>query len=301
MSVTVSEQEYGNFGKCVFLDNGKVRLGVTVDHGPRIIYFSLCGKKNIMFEDAERTFTEPAGEYGTWVNYGGHRLWCSPEVNPETYYPDNAPVAYSVQGNKATFTPPVTAFGKQFSITVVMDEDKPAVDVSHSIKNVSGRSSKFAAWAITGLTIGGVCKIPFSTKKTGYLANRVLSLWDYTDVNDPRLSPGNSEIRIRQDIYKKNPIKIGINADDVFGAYAVNGQIFVKTTAPYDADAVYPDFSCNFEVYTNSRFLEMENIGIMKEFADGETAEISEKWILLDNADDNEPGLDNIEKAVKAL
>ena len=45
----------------------------------------------------------------------------------------------------------------------------------------------------------------------------------------------------------------------------------------------------------------MENIGIMKEYADGETAEISEKWVLLDNADDCEPELDEIEKAVKAL
>ena len=61
MSVRVSNKQYKNFGNCVFLDNGLISLGVTVDLGPRIIYFARRGKENVLFEDVERRFTEPAG------------------------------------------------------------------------------------------------------------------------------------------------------------------------------------------------------------------------------------------------
>ncbi|MBQ7990360.1 MAG: hypothetical protein IJ080_01865 [Oscillospiraceae bacterium] len=293
MSVNVSEREYDNYGKCIFLDNGSAELGITVDVGPRIIYFSLKEHNNIMFEDHGRRFTEKVQGMDDWVNYGGHRLWCAPEVNPETYSPDNAPVAYTVNGNTVTLAPKATPFGKAFSLEVTMDEEKPVVTVCHKIRNVSDKPAKYAAWSITGLRSGGVCKIPVSTRKTGYLGNRTLALWDYTDINDPRFSLSNTEIRLRQDIYKKNAFKIGLNVEDGFVCYAVSGQIFVKSVPAY-RDIDYPDFSCNFETYTNSLFLECENIGEYREYARDEEAVLTEKWFLIDNTDENEPELSDV-------
>ncbi|MBQ5329716.1 MAG: hypothetical protein J6F31_00555 [Oscillospiraceae bacterium] len=299
MSIKISQREYGNFGKCVFLENGSASVGITLDVGPRIIYFSLKGKENIMLEDRERYFTEKAGEYGEWVNYGGHRLWCAPEVNPETYSPDNAPVSCKADGSSVTLTPPPTPFGKAFSVTVSMDEEKPLVSITHRIKNVSDRPARYAAWAITGLTVNGVLKAPLSRKKTGYLGNRVLSLWDYSDINDPRFKMTNTEIRLRQDTFKKNAFKCGFNVDEGFVSYSVNGQTFVKSVPDYDPDRCYPDFSCNFETYTNSLFLECENIGEYREYAPGEEAVLSEKWFLLDNEGDEEPELDRIKNSLE--
>lgn len=301
MSVTVTEQNYENYGKCVFLDNGKAKVGVTVEVGPRVIYFALNGRKNIMLEDIDRNFTEETvGGYGTWINYGGHRLWCSPEVNPETYSPDNDPVEYSIDGNKLTVTPKPTPFGKAFSMVIELDENEPVVTVCHKIKNVSGKPARFAPWAITGLTVGGVCKIPMSKAKTGYLANRVISLWDYAQLDDPRFKMTDTEIRIRQDVFKKNAFKIGLNVDEGFGLYAVNEQIFVKVVPEYK-NVEYPDFSCNFECYTNSKFLEVENIGEIKEYQNGEEAVLCEKWVLLDNEGDNEPCLNCVAEKIKGI
>ena len=39
MSVISSKRIYKNFGECIFLDNGIITLGVTLEEGPRIIYF----------------------------------------------------------------------------------------------------------------------------------------------------------------------------------------------------------------------------------------------------------------------
>ena len=298
MSVNITEKAYKNYGKCVFLDNGAAVIGVTVEEGPRIIYFSLSGKENVMLEDIERKFTEDTENYGTWVNYGGHRLWVAPEVNPETYYPDNAPVEYTFSDDTLTLTPPPTPFGKQLTISIKMDSSAPAAELTHRIKNVSDKPSEYAAWAITGLTDGGVCVVPVSTKKTGYLANRVLSLWDYTDIYDSRFRMTNEEYRIKQDKFVKKAFKIGFNLEDGFAAYAVNEQIFVKIMPPYE-EIRYPDFSCNSEVYTNDRFLECEYIGEMRSYAPGEEAVITERWYMLDNTGDNDPVIGDIREAVK--
>ena len=40
MSVISSKRIYKNFGECIFLDNGIITLGVTLEEGPRIISVS---------------------------------------------------------------------------------------------------------------------------------------------------------------------------------------------------------------------------------------------------------------------
>lgn len=297
MSITSSKRIYKSFGECIFLDNGIITLGVTVEKGPRIIYFSLTGKKNVLFEDTERRFTEPAGEYGTWVAYGGHRLWIAPEVNPETYYPDNDTVNYEFFGNTIILKPPVTPFGKEFSMVIEMSDNFPAVKITHKIRNLSEEKAEFAPWSVTGLARGGVCIIPVSTQKKGYLPNRVISLWDYSDINDNRFTMTNSEVRIRQDSYIKKAFKAGFNLEDGYAVYAVNGQIFAKCIPKYE-NVCYPDYSCNFEVYTNNLFLELELLGEKRAFAKNEEAVLSEQWCLLDNEDDFEPELHDFKKDI---
>lgn len=286
MSVDFTEEQFGNYGKCLFLDNGTLRLGVTADVGPRIVFLSVNGLENIMFRDDEKRFSEPVGEYGTWYAYGGHRLWCSPEINPETYFPDNDPVNYSFDGNSLTLMPPATPFGKQFSMTVTMSGEGGEVRLTHKIKNISEKESKFAAWSITSLTDGGVCFVPLNTAKTGYLPNRTAVLWDYADIRDPRFELGNDAAFLHQDKNAEKAFKAGFNSEDGFAAYTVNGQTFVKVFEKYKKDVCYPDFGCNVEVYTNNLFLECETLGEMKSFAPGETAEISEKWYVFEGGFD---------------
>lgn len=288
MSVSAQKRQYKNFGECIFLENGSVILGVTVEKGPRIIYFSLAGKENVLFEDTDRNFTEPAGEYGTWTAYGGHRLWIAPEVNPETYYPDNNAVSYTINGNTLTLNPPVTPFGKEFTVVIEMDDTAPTVRITHKIKNLSEKDAEFAPWSVTSLTDGGVCIIPMNTAKTGYLPNRVISLWDYSDLNDSRFKMTNSEVRLRQDRFIQKAFKAGFNLEEGFAAYAVNDQIFAKCVPDYE-NVCYPDFSCNFEVYTNSLFLELELLGEMRRVGCGEESVISEKWCLFENEGGYEP------------
>ena len=290
MSVTYSIKDHLNFGKCVFITNGIITLGITVDLGPRVIYCSLEGRENIMFVDEARRFKQDTGEFGMWYNYGGHRLWCSPEVVPETYAPDCSKVDFYANGNIFTFTASETPFGKIFSLVFEISEDKAEVKVISRIKNVSDKPSEFAPWSLTCLDKNSTAILPMCTRKSGFLPNRVVSLWEYSDVYDPRFKLTNEYARIRQDSFIKTPFKAAFNNEDGWEAVVLKDQIFIKKISEY-CFVKYPDYSCNVEVFTNDAFLECEVLGEYKAYAPGETAEIAEIWRISEAPGGYEPDL----------
>jgi len=70
-----------------------------------------------------------------------------------------------------------------------------------------------------------------------------------------------------------------------WGAYYRHGDLFVKRT-PVIAGARYPDFGCNFEVFTNPDFLELETLGPLEELRPKESIVHSERWLLFSNVGD---------------
>ena len=72
-----------------------------------------------------------------------------------------------------------------------------------------------------------------------------------------------------------------------WGAYFVGGTMFVKR-APVIKGAVYPDFGCNFEVFTNREFLELETLGPKIVLEPGEQVTHEESWQLFANVPSGE-------------
>ena len=82
MAISYKEISYKTFGKVLAITNGTIDLYVTVDCGPRIIRYGLCGGENFMFEDVEGGIVEKGENFDEyfykdayWRTYGGHRLW----------------------------------------------------------------------------------------------------------------------------------------------------------------------------------------------------------------------------------
>ena len=59
--ITKRYKLYKNFGKCMEISNGTVKALVTVDIGPRVIYYGVKGM-NIMHEDIDR-LTNKGGDF----------------------------------------------------------------------------------------------------------------------------------------------------------------------------------------------------------------------------------------------
>ncbi|MCQ2416970.1 MAG: hypothetical protein MJ071_04055 [Oscillospiraceae bacterium] len=282
MAIQCYEIEYQNFGKCICLENGLIKLIAALDFGPRIVFFSTRGGRNILFEDINRDFCELNKGYGTWYAYGGHRLWIAPEVMPETYYPDNNRVTYSFTDRVLRLEAKPTAFGKQISLTITMSDDY-TVKVRNIVRNVSDKPMLFAPWSITGLSLGGTEFIPLCRDNKGFLPNRTMALWSYSDINDPRFRLTNEYASLTHDPQNTKAFKMGCNVTDGYVVYITDHLIFRKTFEPCK-DVQYPDFGCNFETYTNNHFLEMELLGEYRRYMPKEEAVIEETWEISDTS-----------------
>ena len=283
MAVNFSKINYGNFGSCVCLENGTIKLIATADIGPRIVYFGFIGGENILFEDRERNFYEINRGYGVWYAYGGHRIWTAPETMPETYFPDNSGVTVEFCDGVLTLTSPLTKFDKRISMEIIMGEES-GVTIVNKIENCSEEPAVFAPWSITGLAPGGTEYIPLCQEDNGFLPNRTMALWSYSSIHDERFELKDKYAVLRHDPKVEKPFKIGFNVTDGYVEYKKNKQTLRVAFDSYKK-AEYPDFCCNFETYANGLFLECEILGEMRAYKSGETAEICEKWEMIHNTE----------------
>ena len=306
MSVKFSEISYKNFGKCIKMENETTTVIVTVDVGPRVIYYGLNGKQNIFNEDINRDTVRDSKQLHeffeteeNWYIYGGHRLWSSPESYPESYTPDNHPVPYEIEGNTLKLMPEdKVKVGEQHIMTITLDDTSSDVTVKHAIKNIADYDIKLAPWCLTVAEKGGVEILPQCTKDTGLLSNRRMVFWAYSDVNDTRFFMCDKYITLAQ-TDKEEAFKIGVNNEDGWGAYLNNGQLFIKRFR-FDTLGEYPDFSVNYETYTNQYIMEIESLGTLENLKPGDFTEYDECWQIKECNDTfdrkDEDSIDNFVK-----
>lgn len=287
----VNVKEIANFkeyGRCVSISNGVVEALVTVDLGPRIISFGYIGSQNFMSSErkdyepmTDDTYTSFWGDGRAWENFGGHRIWLSPESYPETYLPDDRKVSYEITENGAVFIPePDTQIGVQKTLEIMMDPDDANLQVKMQVKNISDKTKEFSVWSLSVCAKGGTLIIPMNTNDTGLLANRKISVWPYTDMSNDRLYWGKKYITLKQDINATEPIKIGVDLNCGTAYYVLGDEILHKKYETNHPDGVYPDGGCSFETYTNDVMLEFETLSELKSIAPGETNELCEHWSL---------------------
>lgn len=284
-TVQVEEITYRNW-KAVRISNETVQLIILTEVGPRIVSFGFLGDENEFYEVPEH-----AGKRGdqTFRVYGGHRLWVSPEI-PRTYYPDNFPVTVTRSGEAVVFTapresmPPGTNLQKQLEVKLA--ETGAGVTVTHRIRNVGDEPTELAPWALSVMAGGGTAILPLAPRApmspSRLLPEGVFAIWSYTDLADPRWKIGTKYIQLQQSGNDSSEFQQqmgGIFNPLGWGAYFRKGHLFLKKAA-VDRTAKYPDFGCNFEVFTDAHSLELETLGPLRNLEPGETAEHVERWFL---------------------
>ena len=242
------------------------------------------GGANIMFEDKNDDINK-SGEFfdknlpgkGGWHIYGGHRLWKSPEYM-DTYYPDNAPVAVETLSDGAVFTsePELTTKLRK-SVKITMADDG-TVTLEHKITNTGKeKTGKIALWALTVMDKGAKGEFRLSSADTGFLPNRNLVFWPYSDLTDDRFFTDGKKVTL--DWKDRPPFKLGARVDDGKLVIRTKGLVFTKRFGCVDG-AEYPDMQCNAELYTNELMFEVESLSPYTELAPGESAVHSEVWTL---------------------
>ncbi|MCL6546594.1 MAG: hypothetical protein K6T61_15340 [Bryobacteraceae bacterium] len=284
MAQTIEKVNYAGWPNCYRISNGTVELIVTSDVGPRIIRYGFIGGQNLFKE-----FKEQMGKSGEpdWQIRGGHRIWVAPEVaqeiSPITYAVDNDPVKIDVTATGLVATPPLEEeAGLQKQIEVRLAASGTQVQVSHRITNRNMWAIELAPWALTVMAPGGVGLTglpPRGTHPEVLAPTNPLIIWAFTDLGDPRWIFLNKYIGLRQDPKNKVPQKIGHFNSDTWGAYYLNGELFLKRYAAFPGKT-YADMGASFEMFTNGDMLELETLGPLSRLKPGETVEHVEIWSL---------------------
>ncbi len=252
-----------------------VIIGIATDVGPRILFAADKKKPDFNFfghlpEAGEET------PNGYWRMYGGHRLWVSPEEMPRTYSMDDKPIKIEktkdgvlIVGNPEK----ENSVQKEIEIKPHL---KGGLEVIHRIKNIGKSPIIFACWALSVMRREGFAIIPFNAGQRGFLPDRRMVIWPYTNFTDKRLMLQDEYIFVQQNPSAKQPIKIGTIVHPSWLAYYINDSVFVKTFSREEGE--YPDFGCNIEIYTNADFLELETLSPLKTVKPSESIQHMEIW-----------------------
>jgi hypothetical protein len=289
--IQVEQREYRGWPNAYFLSNDQIELVVLADVGPRIVRYAFRGCENQLHEFSSQVGLQGGNEFRL---YGGHRLWVWPEVE-RTYFPDNVPVEVVINSTGATFKAPIelqvpgTSLQKEISISLC--EQGTAVKLVHSIANRSSTATALAPWTPTVMRPGGRAILPFPPRaamdKNHYQSVSPLTLWSFTDFTDNRWVLGKDFLQL---IQQERPTgrfpeqMSGLFNPAGWGIYVRSGFAFLKR-ATVIPGARYPDFGCNFELFTNSEFLELETLGPIVTLQPGDATHHTEYWYLFDKVD----------------
>ncbi|MGC3989347.1 MAG: hypothetical protein QM796_06645 [Chthoniobacteraceae bacterium] len=141
---------------------------------------------------------------------------------------------------------------------------------------------EIATWGLTVMEPGGLEIIPLpplGEHPRDLLPNKLMVIWPYTDLSDPRWRFGSQLITLRQTA-DGVPAKLGLAHKEKWIAYLVNGSLFIKVI-DYLEGAAYADGGCNFETFTNQEMIEVEALGPLRKLAAGESTSHTERWYLL--------------------
>jgi hypothetical protein len=266
------------------LENQHLRLEYLTTGGPRIVGLSLRGSDNLLADLHDMSADTPLGKYHF---LGGHRLWISPESIEKTYIPDQTGLEVKPTPAGVRLTGQTEAVsGVRKTVLIELEPDRPAVKLTHTITNENSSPITLAAWAISMFRQGGSLILPQpvgNTDQAGLLPNRVLVLWPYTRINDPRLVLRDDHLLLRAQPALP-PIKIGYQSTAGWMAYWRDGILFRKSFDLHPGEP-YPDGGCNAETYCADRFIELETLGPLVTLAPGQNTQFCETWELFESLD----------------
>jgi hypothetical protein len=170
----------------------------------------------------------------------------------------------------------------QKQIRIHLDAERNHVRIIHRVTNHGKQPVALAPWALSVMAPGGHAIVPhekYIPHADRVLPVRSMALWGYTEMADPRWTWGSKYIQLRQDSAAVSYQKFGMMVTQGWAAYANGDRVFLKRF-PFDPKAVYPDFGCNAEFFTNQKMLEVESLGPLTTLKPGEFVTHPEDWFL---------------------
>lgn len=282
-----------SFGKrslCYEITTNNLKMIVTADVGPRILFFGFKDGENVLFHDEEEKLS-----IGEMKLYGGHRFWISPE-SKDTYSPDNTPCKVIENENSISFISydPNTKIEKNLTIL----EKNSRFIVRHILTNKGTLLYSGAIWALTCIPPKkGIIFFPWGNK--GEWKLKKIVYWQKwagaasTNIKSSQFVP-------EEDLFLVYPSgetgKVGTTGYEGFVGVTTENYTFIKKFNFIDG-AIYPDDNCAIQVYTSENFCEIETLSPLYTLLPNVEYIHDEEWILLPHKVDPKKG-DEVRKYI---
>ena len=271
------EKNYKHFGNCLFVSNGTVNLFASLGFGIRILSFSKAGGANLFFEEEEGS--NFSGTKEGWRIYGGHRLAFAPESG-KTYWPDNAPIRYTVSENSILLEQEMDGYlSVEKSIELSFSGKNNELSVVHRVRNAGKEEISGAPWAISAMAAGGTMTLPWVCPNIISAApDRFISLWNTTLLSDPRIRFLRDDVEIKQ-LPLEDYFKAGFFSPVGIIRYK-NNECEFQITSKTESSALYPDNNVNIEIYACRYMMELETLAPLCSLNPGDSCEHRELWSI---------------------
>ena len=254
-------------GRVYWLSDGKTEVGVAMDFGIRIVHLSCAGMENLYYVQPA-DLSDGFGTPDTWKLRGGHRMWLAPE-GEHSYHPDDDPVKITPLENGVLVEQPLDPLQNIVKTLKITFCEDGAVRLDHSFRNAGTAPITGASWGVNTLDGCGTVTVGFAGEEK-FTPTRAVSLWGNTNLHDSR-------IRFTADTLTavhapaKDYFKLGLYSRSGKAVFQNKGQQLVLEYAVPPMEQL-PDGGCNFELYMDETFLEMEVLGTVTEMQPGEEA-----------------------------
>jgi len=263
---------------CLEISSGKLKLVVATEIGPRIIGAFYDGSGNLF-----HVYPKTAGKTGgtKWNNYGGHRLWHSPEDKPRTYSIENSKVDFKERGNSIVLHRAADDLAGIEKTIEIIPAKNDSFKIVHTLRNWNRWDVELAAWALSVMAPGGTAIIPMPQgDRKGLLPNTFVALWPYDDLSDGRINIGSKYTLVKHKKIRRPYSKVGVNCEDAWIAYQNKGITFVKKFEHF-VDGEYPDNGCSAECFTCADMTEIETLSPLYSLGYKEEIVHTEIWSAL--------------------
>lgn len=281
---------YQNIGKAIKMTNGVFELIVTLDVGPRIMHFSLCGKPNMFNDDCALKEEMPNGR--TWYSYGGHRVWHAPEKFPRSYAIDDIPLEKYELTEKGIVMVRKEEEWTHIQKIIEIQFEPDRLVVYNRLVNNGAWAIEMAVWGQTSFAKDSLLICPVTQRNSGLLPNTAYVMWSYARMNDPRAYFGQRYISVNTNSVDTEPFKFGY-ADELGWAALINYDMCLIKAFQHDRKGVYPDMGCSFESYTQDWGGEIEDLTPLKLVQPGKTLEHKNEWFIFDGVRRPDPKNDD--------
>jgi len=197
--------------------------------------------------------------------------------------PDNQPVHISIAENRLVLVQPEENLTKlQKKIEISMNASTGDATIIHTISNNNLWDIRLAAWAISAMAPGGlsILKQRSGSSKSICIPNLTVNIWPHSSINDSRVVWGKDYVLLKQDSHSDGCFKTGLYCNTGWVAYANDNVLFVKYFE-FDSHAEYPDSGSSVELYTCSKFSEIETLSPYVSLAPGSSITHKEVWKLI--------------------